>query len=72
MAAGSEPNPGTKYGPCVGGCEHKGCVESRGIAVAKCDLCKKPIGYDTLYFQHDNWTKFTHAECEWKEADERG
>lgn len=71
MAAGFVSAPGTEFGPCVLGCAHKDCADSRRIAQSKCEICKKPIGYDKRYYQSENWTVFGHAVCANKEAEKR-
>ena len=41
--------PGTKLGPCKGGCKHRDCEASRVEAAKICPACDKPIGYDTAF-----------------------
>lgn len=61
MAAGTLPKPGTKYGPCKGGCQHTDCAATRRMAEATCPNCGKPIGYDTAFYNTDNGQE--HAYC---------
>lgn len=51
MAAGMLPRPGTEYGPCLKACEHLDCAETRRMALAKCDICGKPIDFETRFYR---------------------
>lgn len=64
MAPGSLPAPGTEFGPCAEACAHRDCNVTRADAAKLCNVCTKPIGYNTLFFQEDGWKKLTHARCE--------
>jgi hypothetical protein len=67
MAVYELPKPGTKLGPCEGGCEHRDCAETRRQATGRCPLCGEPVGYgSTVAFlpkdlpeEHD----VAHADC---------
>jgi hypothetical protein len=70
MAAGSIPKPGSKYGPCMSACRHCDCKQYRKDAATICPLCKKPIGYDTSFYDDrgsisidDFLRALVHAEC---------
>lgn len=47
------PMPGKPYGPCRKPCRHSKCRQMRADAKATCDLCGKPIGWDTLFYRGD-------------------
>lgn len=68
MAALVLPKPGTKLGPCKGGCEHKDCRQTIMDAQSVCWFCLKPIGYNRLYYRSqtiDNRASgyLAHAGC---------
>lgn len=65
MAAGVIQKPGTEHGPCES-CQHRDCLESRGIAATVCHFCSNPIGYDTAFYRDDGL--FVHAVCLEEEA----
>jgi len=69
MAAGQIASPGTEYGPCVEMCEHTDCQANRKIAESNCRVCGKKIGYETRFFQEENWTVFVHLVCFVKEVE---
>ena len=54
MAAGILQQPGSELGPCRNPCAHKDCAETRAIAAAPCRICRKPIGYDRLFYREGN------------------
>lgn len=68
MASGRLPNPGTKYGPCEGGCNHTDCAETWEMAKRKCKYCGQQIGFDREFFDFGNF-EFAHASCAYKESD---
>lgn len=51
MAAIENPPPGSTYGPCIWPCPHRDCAEMREDAEQKCELCQKPIGYETKFYR---------------------
>jgi hypothetical protein len=55
MAAGRLAAPGSQYGPCIEKCAHIDCNQTRADADAECPICRKPIGYDTRFYQF-RWT----------------
>lgn len=62
MAAGTLPQPGSKYGPCLADCSHVDCAETRSMAASPCRICGKPIGYETRFYDgHERG--LTHAIC---------
>lgn len=63
MAAGILPEVGTRYGPCLKGCEHRDCNETRRIAESPCAICGKPIGYDTRFYSVGVKFIYEHASC---------
>lgn len=63
MAASTLPAPGTEYGPCLDPCLHRDCVETRRMALARCDFCGDPIGYDVRYYRTDTGNDYAHAPC---------
>ncbi len=64
MAAGTISKPGDQYGPCLDeNCEHTDCAASRAQAATLCGSCGKPIGYEHLFYQRDNWVVLVHAVC---------
>lgn len=70
MAAMRLPKPGTKLGPCKGGCNHRDCAETRRMAEAVCRICRKPIGYEVrLYGDPHRYVEgypgsgYVHAVC---------
>jgi len=67
MAAGVLPKPGTKYGPCLAGCEHRDCAQTRADADTPCHWCSLPIGYGVGHYRTDAGP--THAECEERAAE---
>lgn len=60
MAAISLPEPGSEYGPCDrdADCQHIDCVATRDAAAEACQICGKPIGYNTRYYSGPK-----HARC---------
>jgi len=62
MAAGRLGGPGTKYGPCKGGCKHTDCAKTREMADTLCTVCLKEIGYDERFYELDDKT-LVHAIC---------
>jgi hypothetical protein len=44
------PKPGTEYGPCEKGCDHKDCAWTRKTVESICRFCDKPIGYDRGFY----------------------
>lgn len=66
MASGIIPKPGSRYGPCVAGCEHRDCKENREDAASLCRHCGKPIGFDTGMYADGHPRRFVHAVCEEK------
>jgi len=73
MASGILPKPGTKYGPCENApdeCTHRDCAATRATANDKCTFCKKPIGYETRFYDEDGG-EHSHAVCA-EEAIEEG
>lgn len=68
MAAGVIPHPGAKDYEgnevfCIGNCNHKDCQSNRDMAKILCDVCKKPIGFDTRFYQENNYEQLIHAKC---------
>jgi len=63
MAAGFISSPGTEYGPCIDACDHHDCGPNRLLAAQGCAVCQEPIGYETMFYQEDNWTVLTHERC---------
>jgi len=63
MAAGHLSPPGTESGPCEEECIHKDCASTRFLASRLCAECGEPIGYDTRFFQDENWSVLTHLRC---------
>lgn len=61
MRAKKVEKPGTILGPCRFQCNHEECVRLRLEAESICRYCKNPIGYETLFFIHDNMA--SHHEC---------
>lgn len=78
MAAGTLPSPGKvvngeEIGPCVGGCEHKDCAQTREGAASPCWVCGGPIGYEHPFVQRNGWKELAHEVCARREArEERG
>ena len=67
MAAGALPAPGKivrgiEIGPCVESCAHTDCKQTRTQASALCTTCGKPIGYETLFYQHPD-RMLENASC---------
>jgi hypothetical protein len=62
MAAGTLPSPGTEYGPCADSCQHRDCALTRSEAATGCKLCGEAIGYETRYY-NDNEYGLVHARC---------
>lgn len=60
MAASYIPKLNTKNGPCES-CQHRDCLESRGIAATVCHFCDKPIGYETSFYRDEGL--YVHAVC---------
>lgn len=64
MTAGILPGPGTKLGPCLkGACKHRDCAMTHEDAERICHHCRKPIGFDTRFYQ-DGPAVLVHAVCE--------
>lgn len=61
------PRPGTSHGPCARPCTHPMCVQMRAVAEAPCNICFRPIGYDTLHSWADETTTdlddVAHTDC---------
>ena len=72
MSAVMIERPGVGLGPCLK-CEHEDCAENRQLAASRCDICKKPLGYDTKFFMDpvDDKPNFrkTHMLCRVKEIE---
>lgn len=45
MSAIQIPAPGTRYGQCLGECQHTDCAAARRDAARPCKVCGTPIGY---------------------------
>lgn len=58
LAPGTER---TEHGPCDDACTHADCAFDRETAETPCQMCKKPIGYDTPFYWHD--PGFVHKDC---------
>lgn len=79
MAAGSLPEPGTQYGPCVPTCKHIDCAATRATAGAPCRLCNEVIGYERAFYHERAESKsvveardsFVHAVCAETEVEEQ-
>lgn len=69
MAAGYLSKPGTEYGPCEGGCEHRDCAATREMAATVCRFCGEPIGYDRGFYWGDRIEDRAHASCAEAAAD---
>lgn len=77
MAAGTLPQPGTKYGPCFDPCQHLDCAETRRMAALRCRICKEPIGYDddtyhSRFYQEGGYGEpivLVHADCREREVE---
>lgn len=68
MAAGVIQKPGSKYGPCFGGCGHIDCMNTRKMAEIACRICGQEIGYGVEFFDEgkrieDGVRVLVHAEC---------
>ena len=63
MAAGILPAPGTAMGPCVPGCAHVDCAETRRMAEAACVWCGLAIGYDRRFYADGPSEELAHASC---------
>lgn len=63
MAAGMLPRPGSKLGPCKSACVHRDCGETRMMAEEMCRICRKPIGYDRLFFSEGTIRQLVHESC---------
>jgi hypothetical protein len=67
MAIYELPKPGSKYGPCEGGCDHADCAETRRQAEGNCPLCGKAVGYavPVVYLSKDlpETHDVVHADC---------
>ena len=57
------PKPGTKLGPCKGGCVHIDCRHTIQDAQTACRFCLKPIGYETPFYRARLDGKLAHAVC---------
>jgi len=42
--------PGSEFGPCKDGCDHKDCVWTRKTAESICRFCNEPIGYNRGFY----------------------
>jgi len=60
MAAAILSTPGTQFGPCAEPCQHSDCSTIRMIAETVCRFCDKAIGFDTRFY-NDN--EYVHASC---------
>ncbi len=64
MASSHIHPPGTPYGPCVEACTHRDCAQSRMMAAKICRFCKRPIGYNALFYSDPEDTNgLVHAGC---------
>ena len=64
MAAGILAAPGSKLGPCEGGCAHVDCKSTKLDAGAACTFCTKAIGYDVRFYRGRAGTgALAHAAC---------
>ena len=65
MAAGRLPQPGAELGPCEGDCDHVDCTQTMAMAAAVCSFCKRPIGFETRFYQREGGclTDLDHADC---------
>jgi hypothetical protein len=70
MACSVIPKPGSKLGPCKGGCHHVDCRQTIRDAQTVCWFCLKPIGYERAYFRSQAlWSAervsgyLAHADC---------
>lgn len=61
MEASILPGPGTLNGPCWS-CEHSDCRETRRMAFTVCPFCKEIIGYETRFYEVDEYG-LVHAVC---------
>jgi hypothetical protein len=61
MAAQILALPGMAQGPCLGGCAHKNCSLTRGMAGTRCPECKLSIGYGRAFHGVDG--ELYHAVC---------
>jgi hypothetical protein len=62
MAAGRLPLPGSKFGPCLDGCDHIDCNHTRTMAETICSYCEQAIGYDRGFYMLDE-KKIVHSSC---------
>jgi hypothetical protein len=60
MAASRLPKPGSQLGPCRHACTHRDCAASRTMAATICRFCRKPVGYETRFY---NASGLCHAAC---------
>ena len=65
MAAGTIAAPGTEAGPCTEPCEHFDCKMARADAASPCQICGKPIGFETRHYLAAGaiGRQFVHALC---------
>ena len=70
MAAGALSPPGSEAGPCLleAGqevCPHFDCKLTRADAAAPCQICSKPIGYETRFYLAPEaiGRQLVHAVC---------
>lgn len=61
MAAISNPEPGSQYGPCDGECKHIDCSATRADARRSCTVCMYPIGYNRMWWMVEDQPM--HREC---------
>jgi hypothetical protein len=61
MAGSTIPEPGSvtadgePLGPCADRhCGHRGCRRLRDLAITKCGLCERHIGFDRRYVEDDD------------------
>ena len=55
-------SPGTEFGPCKEPCNHSDCQLTRRMAEMNCGICRMPIGYETRYYDDDQYG-LVHALC---------
>ena len=56
--------PGSKYGPCLGECNHVRCARSRATAGKVCRQCGQEIGYGVDCTEDpSNAKKLVHLAC---------
>jgi hypothetical protein len=53
--------PGVNYGPCCDPCAHRDCTWQRETAARACCLCKKPVGFGRLFYEHEG--DVAHQDC---------